>query len=195
VSDGLTVAIAGQDYTFPSEADCMWCHNGAAGFTLGPETAQLNGRLHYPQTGRIANQLTTLSAIEVLSPPVGADSPAYADYGDAGNSLEARARTYLHINCSICHRPGGPTPASIDLRHDTPLPVTGACNVAPTLGNLGIPNARIIAPGDSARSELLSRMSRRDAFGMPPLASNRPDADGVALVSAWIDSLNAASCR
>ncbi|HEU4516819.1 MAG TPA: hypothetical protein VFR77_05915, partial [Steroidobacteraceae bacterium] len=125
---------------------------------------------------------------------VGPDPPAYADHSDAGVSLEARARAYLHVNCSICHRPGGPTPAEIDLRHDTPLPDTGACDVAPSLGDLGITDARIIAPGDSARSELLSRMSRRDGFQMPPLASNRADPDGVALIGAWIDSLGEASC-
>jgi hypothetical protein len=83
----------------------------------------------------------------------------------------------------------------MDLRHDTPLSATEACDVVPTLGDLGIPDARIIAPGDSARSELLSRMSRRDAFGMPPLASNLADTEGVALISAWIDSLTAANCR
>jgi uncharacterized repeat protein (TIGR03806 family) len=194
VTGGLTVPAGGQQYTFPSEADCLWCHNSAAGFTLGPETAQLNGSILYPQTGRSANQLATLDAIGTLSPPLDADPPAYADHADASATLEARARAYLHINCSICHRPGGPTPAAIDLRHDTPLRDTGACDAVPALGDLGIPDARIIAAGDSARSELLSRMSRRDAFKMPPLASNYADADGVALVAAWIDSLDAADC-
>jgi hypothetical protein len=37
-------------------------------------------------------------------------------------------------------------------------------------------------------------MSRRDAFRMPPLASNYADADGVALIAAWIDSLDPADC-
>jgi uncharacterized repeat protein (TIGR03806 family) len=194
VTGGLTVPVGGQQYTFPSEADCLWCHNSAAGFTLGPETAQLNGVILYPQTGRSANQLATLDSIGALAPPIGADPPAYADHADAGATLEARARAYLHINCSICHRPGGPTPAAIDLRHDTPLADTGACDAGPMLGDLGIPDVRIIAAGDSARSELLSRMSRRDAFRMPPLASNYADADGAALIAAWIDSLDPADC-
>jgi hypothetical protein len=30
---------------------------------------------------------------------------------------------------------------------------------------------------------------------MPPLASNIVDAAGVQLISAWIDSLTAASCQ
>jgi hypothetical protein len=34
-------------------------------------------------------------------------------------------------------------------------------------------------------------MDRRDAFGMPPLASLEVDVDGVALVSDWIAGLTA----
>ncbi len=195
VEGGLTVDVEGQQYSIPSEAECMFCHNGAAGFSLGPETAQLNGPHLYPQTGRTANQITPLNAIAVLTPPVGADPPAYVDHSVASESLDARARAYLHINCSICHRPGGPTPALIDLRHDTPLPETNACNALPTRGDLGIPDARIIAPGESARSERLARMSRRDAAGMPPVATNLPDPAGVALITEWIDSLGTESCE
>jgi hypothetical protein len=38
-------------------------------------------------------------------------------------------------------------------------------------------------------------MSRRDASGMPPVASNLVDAAGVQLIGAWIDSLTEASCQ
>jgi hypothetical protein len=83
----------------------------------------------------------------------------------------------------------------MDLRHEIPLEATGACDAPPTLGDLGIPDARIIAPGDPDRSELLSRMSRRDFAGMPPVASRLPDPAGVALIRAWIESLTPDSCR
>ncbi len=195
VTGGKTVAVAGQNYIFPSEAQCMQCHTQAAGFSLGLETPQLNGTLTYPQTGRNANQLTTLNAVNVLSPPVGANPPAYADPSNTNLSLTARARSYLHTNCANCHRPQGPTPVAIDLRHDTALAQTGACDMAPTAGDLGIANARIIAPGDAARSVLLARMSRRDANAMPPVASNLRDTVGEQLINAWISSLTAASCQ
>jgi hypothetical protein len=55
--------------------------------------------------------------------------------------------------------------------------------------DLDIANARIIAPGEEARSVLLERISRRDDAGMPPLASNEVDSDGVALIDAWISAL------
>jgi hypothetical protein len=173
----------------------MQCHTQAAGFALGLETAQQNGNHTYPLTGRTANQITTLNSINVLTPPVAPNPPAYADPADTSRSLDERARAYLHTNCANCHRPGAPTAVSLDLRHGTPLSQTGACNVAPTRGDLGITNARIIAPGDDTRSVLLRRMSVRDATAMPPLASNVVDTAGAQLISAWIDSLTTASCQ
>ncbi len=196
VTGGGTVNVGNQTWIFPSEAQCMQCHTQAAGFSLGLETPQQNGMHSYPQTGRTANQITTLNAVNVLSPPVAANPPAYADPSDTGQSLAARARSYLHTNCANCHRPGGLTGVSLDLRHDTPLPQTGACDVAPSRGDLGIMDARIIAPGDDARSVLLARMARRnDPDMMPPIASNVRDAGGEALIGAWIDSLTPVSCQ
>jgi uncharacterized repeat protein (TIGR03806 family) len=195
VTGGKTVMVGGQNWIFPSEAQCMQCHTQAAGFSLGLETAQQNGLLTYAQTGRNANQITTLNAVNVLSPPVAANPAAYANPVDTSRTLTERARSYLHTNCANCHRPLGPTPVAIDLRHDTALSQTGACNVAPTAGDLGIANALIIAPGDDTRSVLLARMSRRDANAMPPIASNMRDSAGEQLIGAWIDSLTAASCQ
>ena len=92
VTGGKTVMVAGQNWIFPSEAQCMQCHTQAAGFSLGLETAQLNGSLTYAQTGRSANQITTLNAINVLSPPVAANPPAYANPADTSRTLTERAR-------------------------------------------------------------------------------------------------------
>jgi hypothetical protein len=61
--------------------------------------------------------------------------------------------------------------------------------VAPTAGDLGIANARIIAPGDDTRSVLHARMSVRNTNAMPPISSNLVDTAGVQLIGAWIDSL------
>jgi len=195
IGGGTATVGNNQTWIFPSEAQCMQCHTQAAGFSLGLETAQLNRDHVYPQTGRTANQITTMNAINVLSPPIAPNPPAYADPADTTRSLNDRARAYLHTNCANCHRPQGPTTTALDLRHDTPLSQTAACDVVPTAGNLGIANARIIAPGDDVRSVLLARMSVRDANAMPPLASNVVDAAGAQLIGAWIDSLTAASCQ
>ena len=195
VSGGATLNVDGQTWIFPSEAQCMQCHTEAAGFALGLETAQQNGNHTYPQTGRTANQITTLSSINVLAPPVAPNPPAYADPADTSRPLNDRARSYLHTNCANCHRPGGPTSVAVDLRQGTPLSQTGACDALPARGDLGVANARIIAPGEDTRSVLLTRMSVRDANAMPPIASNVVDSAGVQLIGAWIDSLTIASCQ
>ena len=77
----------------------------------------------------------------------------------------------------------------MDLRYDTPLSNTDACDVAPALGDLGIANARLIAPGDALRSIVVRRMMRRDSHGMPPLGSVQIDDDGINLLSDWIKGL------
>jgi len=81
----------------------------------------------------------------------------------------------------------------LDFRYTTALSATGACDVAPSAGDLGIVNARIIAPGEASRSVLINRISRRDASGMPPIGSHYIDSAGVAMLTQWIDGL--ASCQ
>jgi uncharacterized repeat protein (TIGR03806 family) len=194
VQGGKTVDIGGQSWRYPSSTECLSCHTAAAGFALGLETAQLNHDFAYAATGRTANQLRTLDAISLFSTPLGdpALQPATPNPFDSTVPLGSRARAYLHTNCAQCHRPNGPTQSALDLRYATLLSAMNACGVAPQLGDLGLgASARIVAPGSPASSVLLARMNRRDANGMPPLASNVVDAAGVALVESWISSLTA----
>ena len=192
VVGGKTKVVGSQTWIYPSETDCLTCHTQVAGRTLGLETAQLNGAITYPATGRSANQITTLNTIGVLSPTIsGATSslPAYVDPHGLAGTVEQRARAFLHANCSQCHQPNGPTPVSLDLRYTTALASTGTCNVAPTQGDLGLTNAKVIAPGAPDSSVLLSRVNRRDAYAMPPLGSNLVDTASVAVLRQWIQGL------
>ena len=167
------------------------CHTEAAGRSLGLETKQLAFNITYPQTGRDAHQLVTLNAINTLTTPIAnpTDQVPYPNPTGTSGTLGERARSYLHTNCSQCHRPTGPTPVDMDLRYSTALANTNACDVVPGIGDLGIANARLIAPGAAARSVLIARMSRRDAHGMPPLGSAQVDAEGAALLTSWVNSL------
>lgn len=192
VIGGKARQVGGQTWIYPSEGECMRCHTSVAGFSLGPEIAQLNRLYAYPLPGRTANQLATLEHIDWFTTPLpGAPEtlPALADPRDAGRTLLNRARAYLHTNCAQCHRPGGPTPSTMDLRATTALPAMNVCDVLPQSGDLGILNARLIAAGDATRSVLVARMNRRDANGMPPIGSNLIDSSGVMLLSNWINSL------
>ncbi len=196
VVGGKTSVVNGQTWIFPSESDCMACHTAAAGFSLGPEIAQMNRDFTYPPTSISANQLMTVEYIGLFSAPLGdmpENLPAIVDPAQMSADLSARARAYLHSNCANCHRPTGPTPSNMDLRQDTALNATNACDTIPLSGNLGIADARIITPGDASRSVLVNRMSRRDVHGMPPLASAITDAQGISLITAWIDDLS--SCQ
>jgi uncharacterized repeat protein (TIGR03806 family) len=199
VIGGKSVQVAGLTWLFPSETQCLFCHSGAAGRSLGLETAQLNGSFAYASTGRTANQLDTFSSIGLFNAPLSAPPaqlPVLPDPFGTTGTLTERARAYLHTNCSHCHRPNGPTPVDMDLRYTTPLADTHACDVVPTRGDLGIANARRIAVGgaDAAtRSLIVARPSRTDSLSMPPLQPRAVDSAGVALLTSWVNSLT--SCN
>jgi uncharacterized repeat protein (TIGR03806 family) len=185
----------GQQWVYPSESQCMTCHNAAAGNSLGLETRQLATKMTYPN-GRESHQLVTLNTIGVMQEPI--ENPEgqtpYPDPFDPSASLSDRARSYLHTNCSLCHRPSGPTDADMDLQYNKSLADTNTCNVVPGLGDLGIANAQLIAPGHPEQSVLLARMSVRDGVTqMPPIGSLKVDDQGVALIREWIASLS--SCN
>ena len=192
VLGGKTRNVNGQTWIYPSEGDCMRCHTPVAGYALGPETMQLNGNLVYPGTGRTSNQLATLEHIGMFSaalPGPPGSLPSLPDPLDGTQPVANRARAWLHTNCAQCHQPGGPTPSNMDLRYSTALAAMGVCNATPQAGDLGIANARLIAPGDASRSVIIARASRRDTQGMPPLASAVVDTSGVALLASWVNSL------
>lgn len=196
VVGGKTKTVQGQSWTYPSESQCMSCHTQAANFSLGIERAHLNRNMTYP-SGVVANQLDTAEMIGMLSAPLEDEPenlPKFYDLTGIGTlppteDLEDASRSYLHSNCAGCHRPFGPTPSGMDLRYSTSFAGTNTCNVNPTSGSLGVPNAELISPGMAAESIIPNRMNRRDVHGMPPLASAVSDADGVALINQWINSL------
>ena len=192
VTGGKTSTVGGQSWRFPSGNECLSCHTQAAGYVLGAEAAQLNHDFVYTSTSRTANELRTLDHVTMFATPLGdpANQPVMPDPTDTAAQLGQRARAYLHTNCSQCHRPGGGTPSSMDLRYSTLLSSTAACDALPQAGDLGIgAAARIIAPGSPSNSVLVARANRRDASGMPPLASNVIDSAGVALLQQWITGL------
>ena len=185
---GKLKQVGASTWTFPSRADCMQCHNATAGHVLGLEVAQLNGDFVYPGARR-AHQLVTLEHIGLLTLPGAPDTLPRLATPDGAESPEARARAYLHANCAMCHRPSGLGRGTADLRITTPLSQAGICDMPPELGDLGVPGARLVAPGHPEASLVSLRMHARDGFQMPPLATRQVDPGGTALVDAWITSL------
>ncbi len=172
---------------YPSSADCLVCHTLVAGRVLGVRTRQLNAGFAYPKA--VDNQLRSWNHIGLFDWDIG---PASA-YGalprleDAAAPVAARARAYLDANCAYCHRLGGPTPVSVDLRYGIPLAQMNAILVPPSAGDLGILNAFIVAPGSKETSVLWERMRLLDSNRMPPLGSSLEHSEAVDVVGQWID--------
>ncbi|MGE0622801.1 MAG: PQQ-dependent sugar dehydrogenase [Pseudomonadales bacterium] len=190
----ITVELAAggtrdQLYEYPSRTDCLGCHTEAAGFVLGARTRQLNRAFDYPAA--TDNQLRAWNHIDLFSTDIGSASgySAYPDMADTSVAVETRARTYLDVNCAQCHQPGGPAPTAMDLRYDTATAAMGIVDVAPSAGDLGIADARIVASGDRARSVLWQRLRVLDANRMPSVGSHVVDEAGVELIGDWIDGL------
>lgn len=193
---GVARQIDGQlNWQYPSQTQCMECHSGAAGRSLGLETAQLNGLLRYP-SGVASNQLETLNHIGMFANDLGGPAnklPALAAANDPNRTVFSRARSYLHSNCSMCHRPNGPGQGPMDFRFYKFLADTSTCNVAPENGDFGIPGAKIVTPGNAARSIISLRMHTLGNQRMPPLSTQVVDPQGTAIIDAWINSLKACS--
>ena len=114
---------------------------------------------------------------------------------DSAQDLNARARSYLHSNCSYCHMQAGGGNAMIDLTYlggsdgNTHARMK-AIDEKPMHHTFDLFDARIIASGHPERSVLLSRMSRRGAGQMPQLSTSVVDAQAVRMLGQWIESLD-----
>ena len=170
----------------PSSSECASCHVDAAGYVLGFNTAQLNREVNG------VNQIKDWVERGWLELPDGvepADLPKFCSPSDNQAPLDERARVYLDVNCAMCHRPNGPGNANIDLRFATQLDATRMLNEKPAQGDLGIPAALIVAPGEADRSLLLHRVKTRGPGRMPNIGSNVVDEAGVKLLKQWINGM------
>lgn len=189
LASGKVKTVGNQQWTFPSRNDCLACHSDVSGRTLGLETGQLNKSFTYPQTGRLANQLSTLDYIGMFEIPLNLTPdqlPRLPTPTVAGDPLDLRARSYLHANCAMCHQPGGAGRGPEDFRYSTPTVSMGALYVIPTQSTFGIPDARLLYPGHPEKSIISYRMHTVDVGKMPPLARSLVDVQGVAVVDQWI---------
>jgi uncharacterized repeat protein (TIGR03806 family) len=179
---------SGQTWYYPTRQQCLACHTAAAGRTLGLKTPQMNREIVYPSTGITANQLTTLDSIGLFSEPFEPPAShhlAFPTLGDDAVPLGVRTKAYLDSNCSHCHRPDSVTPTAIDFRFAAPMTL---CNQAPDQGDMGVPGAMIVKPGDPAGSVLSLRMHDLGLDSMPPLAKSIVDSAATSTIDAWINT-------
>ncbi|HET7543139.1 MAG TPA: hypothetical protein VFK05_24870 [Polyangiaceae bacterium] len=178
-------------WSYPNRVDCMKCHNAAGGFTLGPETRQMNVMVG------ATNQMDTFKAKDVFDTPPSApyqtaliDPLASTPTDDA--ALDKAARSYLHGNCAYCHRPdnGDLGAVAFDLRFDTLLKDTKVCNSPPVKGDQGVPDSKLLVPNNPAKSVAYLRMNTLDDPGrMPQIGTYEIHAPAVKLIGDWITSI------
>ncbi|QDV38224.1 Soluble aldose sugar dehydrogenase YliI precursor [Tautonia plasticadhaerens] len=187
----------GRVWQFPSRSQCMSCHSNQSDYALAFLPEQLNRPGH---DGR--NQLVALTEAGLIRraddedgtlPPFddesAASEPRLADPTDEGQPIEARALSYLHANCGHCHSEHGGGAVPLRLKSPTPVDGMNAVGIPPTRGDFGLPDARIIAPGDPYASTLYFRMAKFGRDRMPHIGSERPHEQGLDLVARWITQL------
>jgi putative heme-binding domain-containing protein len=185
-------------WQYHSRSQCMSCHSNQSEYALGFLPEQLN---RPGPDGR--NQLVALTEAGFIRragddgdplPPFDAASVErerrLADPADEGQSLEERARAYLHANCGHCHSDHGGGSVPLRLQFPTPVAEMKAVGIRPTRGDFALPDASIIKPGDPYSSTLYFRMAKFGRDRMPLLGSERPDEAGLNLIAQWIAGMD-----
>lgn len=179
-------------YRVPNKNQCMQCHEiDNQVVPLGPVHARyLNKAFHYAHGEQ--NQLEYWSQIGYLTGlPSQTDLiPRIPEWDDpASGDLDSRARAYLDMNCSSCHRPGGIAITSgLDLRFEQREPVRFGIFKAPVAAGRGAGIGRfVIEPGKPDKSILLIRLRSTDpGIRMPIVGRGLQHKEGVALIQQWI---------
>ncbi len=181
-----------QHWTIPGRTSCLTCHTPQSGGPLSFNTRQLNrdNVIH----GYSGNQLSTLAAAGYFANPVTDPKtlPRHVRPDETLYSAEARARSYLAVNCAYCHRSDGTVSGAFwDGRPQLTLAQTNLIN-GPATNNGGNPANRLVVPGDLTHSIVYNRVSAQNGFTrMPPLATSELDPAGIALLAEWIAAVGA----
>jgi len=198
VRDGVPVPGGGR-WTIPRTADCRACHEGQPNPVLGFTALQLSsdrdpGALHTgtPHPELHVEDLVARGLVRGLPRTLVTTPPRIA----TASADERAALGYLHANCGICHNRQGPLAGiGLDLLQNLS---EGAASAERTrasalavraLRPVGGADVRV-EPGKPEHSVLFRRMGARDPLDqMPPLGTEKPDREALALVERWIHSL------
>lgn len=182
---------------------------------IGPKARFLNKDFNYE--GYTRNQLSYWEEQGVLAglPNALSDvskAPVFNDAVDPAMltpaELHDSAKAYLDINCAHCHRseltlpepmyagPAGSSGLQVEYNRNYEDDPTrfGTCKTPVAGGSPDYPLGDVV-PGAADMSYLVFRMSTTDPrHKMPELGRSTVHAEGVALISEWINQLPDASC-
>ncbi len=178
--DATLVDASGKEeagWRFLSRAECLRCHNSWCNTVLSFDPLQLRP-----------------NALAALIQPTGPSKnlpTALVDPYDSGADLHKRARSYLHVNCSPCHRENAGGSVASLMNYQLRLEKAHLVGVKPSQGAFGIPDAQVVYPGKPYHSVLLYRLAKMGKGRMPYLGSTLVDERGVQLIEEWISQLGA----
>lgn len=181
-------------YVIPNANQCAGCHatnnTTRAVKPIGPKARHLNKPSAFAAG---VNQLDHWRALGILAGDFSAETaPRNVAWNDGAETLEARARSYLDINCSHCHSSVGAADTSgLKLTPDIPFgPALGICKSPVAAGSGSGGFAYDIVPGDPDRSILVFRMETNDLGAMmPELGRGVIHEEGAGLIRDWIAAM------
>jgi glucose/arabinose dehydrogenase len=169
--------------SFPITNPSYWISTAASDFVVVPRESNhkpVNWLADMIRRNALASDLA-LNVISNIPPGVVWQSPFMP--------LETRVRSYLHGNCAVCHQPGAASRSLFDARINTPLALAGIVNGDLVAGDLGIPGAKIVVPGEPEKSILYRRWKATDFFRMPPVQYHNELSPMLPVIEEWIHSL------
>jgi uncharacterized repeat protein (TIGR03806 family) len=179
-----------QAYRVASRTECTICHTAYFDTQLGVTPSQLNRDFDYGQGTEnqlVAWQQTGLFATALPGDPEGL--PRMVNPYDESQDIDLRARSYLHVNCGHCHRPGGGGTSLIHLDFNLSLDETLTVDAMPSQGSFDLPDARVITKGDPFSSVLTYRVSKVGRGRMPMIGPHLTDDPGVDLLYDWVTQM------
>lgn len=190
-ADGGNVTM---NYLVPSFVQCKQCHNLDGVVTpIGPKARQLNKDYDYPDGSE--NELAHWSRIGILEgAPDASVAPKLPVWNDPSTgTLAERARAYLEGNCAHCHNAEGTafTTGLFLLASEDASTTYGICKPPVAAGAATGGRSYDIVPGDPDASIMTYRLaSTVPQVMMPQIGRSVVDVQGLALVTAWIASLD-----
>ena len=176
---------------YPSPVACMACHTTGAGYVIGVDTLQLNYTMEY-RDGTEENYLDALYRLGFINlDPAEYKADRLYAIDDTSITEELRARSYLHSNCSSCHRTGAPQGRFAEFRYNSSM-ASGDFNVCgrppAVASSLG---TSLISPGAAMDSTLYLRIESTNAKTMmPPVGRETHDETALDVFYTWINGMN-----
>jgi len=178
-------------YVIPNDNECKGCHELKEKMVLiGPKARLLNKDFDYVKGS--SNQLEKWKELGLLEGLPSMESvPKTALFDDIDASLEAKARTYLDINCAHCHNAGGPANnTSLFLNYEEISDWNlGKCKppIAAGGGSGGLKYA--VVPGSSEESIMIYRLNSLELdVSMPELGRSVIHEEGLQLLTDWVEN-------